>query len=113
LQELQLSKKNYLIAGAFGVLLLGALLGYSYYHRYRLKQQAKLQETIIHQQELATHSVIEAEERERKRIAGDLHDGVGQLMSAAKMNLSMVGSELQFVNLEQEAAFNKAIDLVD
>ena len=113
LQELQLSKKNYLIAGAFGVLLLGALLGYSYYHRYRLKQQAKLQETIIHQQELATHAVIEAEERERKRIAGDLHDGVGQLMSAAKMNLSMVGSELQFVNLEQEAAFNKAIDLVD
>ena len=113
LQELELSKKNYLIGGAFGVLLLGTLLGYSYYHRYRLKQQAKLQETIIHQQELATHAVIEAEERERKRIAGDLHDGVGQLMSAAKMNLSMVGSELKFVNPEQEAAFTKAIDLVD
>jgi two-component system, NarL family, sensor kinase len=112
-QQAELKRKNYMIAGVAGVLALSVLLSYSYYRRYRLRQQARLQQEIIRQQELATHAVIEAEERERKRIAGDLHDGVGQLMSAAKMNLSMVGSELSFANHAQQQAFEKAMALVD
>ena len=113
LQSVQIKKRDYMIAGAGGILVLATLLSVSWYRRYRLRQQARLQEAVIYQQELATHAVIEAEERERKRIAGDLHDGVGQLMSAAKMNLSMVASELNFENDDQRTAFDKAMSLVD
>lgn len=113
LQQSELKRKDYMIGGAGGILFLGMALSYSYYRRYKLKQQARLQEAIIHQQEQATHAVIEAEERERKRIAGDLHDGVGQLMGAAKMNLSVIGSELTFQDDEQRANFDKAMALVD
>lgn len=113
LQQSEIKRKNYMIAGVLGILALSTLLSYSYYRRYQLKQKSKLQAAIIHEQELATNAVIEAEERERKRIAGDLHDGVGQLMSAAKMNLSMVGNELSFHNDEERNAFFKAMDLVD
>ncbi len=113
LQQSELKKKNYLIFGIAGILILSTLLSYSYYRRHRLRQQAKMQHEIIRQQELATHAVIEAEERERKRIARDLHDGVGQLMSAAKMNLSMIGSELDFPDIQQRQSFEKAIALVD
>jgi len=113
LQQAQLKKKNYLIGGVLGIFTLAILLSYSYYKRFKLKQQAQLQKEIIRQQELATHAVIEAEERERRRIAGDLHDGVGQVMSAAKMNLSMVGSELSFSSEAQRSAFEKAMALVD
>lgn len=113
LQASELRNKNYIILIISITLLLGVLLGYSYYRRYKLKQQAKLQQAILQQQELATSAVLAAEEKERSRIASDLHDGVGQLMSAARMNLSLVAHEIKFENELQKSAFDKAISLVD
>ncbi len=112
-QKAEIVKKNYIIGGIGSLLFLGGMLGFSSYRRYKLKQQSRLQAAVMHQQELASKAVIEAEEQERKRIAGDLHDGVGQLMSAARMNLSLVSSELDFDNQEQKEAFDKALALVD
>jgi two-component system, NarL family, sensor kinase len=112
-QQFALTKKNYWIAGAVGLLLLGGLLGYSYYRRFRLKKEKQMQEAIMKQQDLATKAVIEAEENERKRIAGDLHDGVGQMMSAAKMNLSAFEDRIQFATPEDRVGYEKLIALVD
>lgn len=113
LQKIEISKRNYVIVGISALLLLSSLLGYSWYNRYKLKQRDKLQKEIIKQQELSTQAVIEAEERERKRIAGDLHDGVGQTMSAAKMNLSVISDDIPFKDQKQRLAFDKAMALVD
>ncbi|MDX1639173.1 MAG: PAS domain S-box protein, partial [Balneolaceae bacterium] len=41
------------------------------------------------------NSFIEGEERERARIARELHDGIGQYLSAAHMNLEAVKDDLQ------------------
>ena len=112
-QKFELTQKNYWIGGAIGLLVLTSLLGYSYYHRRQLKQEAKMQAEILRQQEMATHAVLEAEEAERQRIAKDLHDGVGQMMSAAKMNLSAVESGLNLQTAEQKLAFENIIQLVD
>lgn len=86
---------------------------YSFYRRYKLKKEKELQLEIFKQQELSTKAILEAEENERKRIASDLHDGVGQIMSAAKMNLSAMGSEIPFTNEEQKRTFEKVLNLVD
>jgi signal transduction histidine kinase len=112
-QRFALTKKNYWIGGAIGLLMLISLLGYSYYHRYQLKQEARMQAEILKQQDMATKAVLEAEEAERQRIAKDLHDGVGQMMSAAKMNLSAVESQLNLQTTEQKHAFENIIQLVD
>ncbi len=112
-QHFQITQRNYWIAGISVFMVLGSLLGYSYYRRFKLKQQTRLQTEILKQQELATKAVIEAEEKERKRIAGDLHDGVGQLMSAARMNLSAIQSSLPFVSDEQKINFKKVVNLID
>lgn len=112
-QDFALTKKNYWIAGAVGLLILFSLLGYSYYRRFKLKKEKQMQEAIMKQQDLATKAVIEAEENERKRIAGDLHDGVGQMMSAAKMNLSAFEDRIQFATEDDRIGYEKLIALVD
>lgn len=112
-QRLAITKKNYQLIGAAGILMALGLLVYSYYRRYRLKKEKELQAAIFQQQDLATKAVMEAEETERQRIAKDLHDGVGQMMSAAKMNLSAIETELDFTDPQQRLKFEKIIGLVD
>ena len=112
-QKLEVTRKNIIIVVFIVIVVLGLLLGVSFYRRYKMQQQAKLQQEILKQQDLATKAIIAAEESERKRIATDLHDGVGQLMSAAKMNLSAIESDLNFTSVNQKNAYDKAMALVD
>jgi signal transduction histidine kinase len=112
-QQFQNTRKQYWIIGLLCALVLGSLLAFSYYKRYRLVQQQRLQDEIMKQQDIATKAVLEAEENERKRIAGDLHDGVGQTMSAAKMNLSSLESRLNFSNEDDRLAFERIVHLID
>jgi signal transduction histidine kinase len=112
-QQNKIARQNMLIASATGLVLLGALLGYAQYRRNQWKQEAKMQTAILKQQEEATKAVLEAEEAERQRIAKDLHDGVGQMMSAAKMNLSAYEAHTGFKTEEEKRSFNTIIQLVD
>lgn len=112
-QQNRIRLQNYLFAGIGVLLVLGGLLAYSYYKRHRLQQESQLQAEILKQQEMKARAILEAEENERQRIAKDLHDGVGQMMSAAKMNLSAIESELHFTDTSQQQNFEKIISLVD
>jgi signal transduction histidine kinase len=112
-QKFRIARQKFLTWGAVGLLFLAGFLGYSQYKRYRFKQEAKMKTELMRQQQLATQAVLEAEEKERQRIAKDLHDSIGQMMSAAKMNLSAFESEMKFENGEQRVAFEKIIELVD
>jgi two-component system, NarL family, sensor kinase len=94
IKDLELKKKN-LQLGWFGfgsltvLLILGIL-----YQRYRIRQQKLLQEEREKQQQVRLKAIIETQEQERSRISKDLHDGIGQLLAAAKINLSAVEEEL-------------------
>jgi two-component system, NarL family, sensor kinase len=112
-QHNKLRLQNFLFIGIGGLVVLAGLLIHSQIKRHNLKKETQMQAEIMKQQELATKAVLEAEENERQRIAKDLHDGVGQMMSAAKMNLSAFESEISFVNDEQKRSFEKVIGLVD
>ena len=88
IQTLKLRQKNTQLFISLALLVVTALFGYLVYHRRKLKAEAKLQAEINRQQAITTREVLNAEEKERKRIAADLHDGVGQLLSASLMNLN-------------------------
>jgi signal transduction histidine kinase len=53
-----------------------------------LKQKAELEETKASLRAAQLTAVITSQEAERKRFAADLHDGLGQLISAVRLNLS-------------------------
>ena len=112
-QKFELTKKQYWLYGSAAFALLLLMLGYSFYRRYKLKQEKRLQAEVMKQQDIATKAIISAEENERKRIAAELHDGVGQMMSAAKMNLSAIESEIIFKDQAQKNSFDKVIGMVD
>lgn len=112
-QQNRLKMQNYLLIGVAGLVFLSGLLLHSWYRRSKLRQEAVMKTELMKQQEMAVKAVLEAEENERQRIAKDLHDGVGQMMSAAKMNLSAFESDIFFANEEQKKSFEKIISLVD
>lgn len=99
-----------LIIVGFAFLLLLLLFGI-----WRRQQKAKAiaAAELTRQKEIRAKAIIEAEEKERIRIAKDLHDGVGQILSAAKMNLSSVQENVQLKNEGDRMAFKNALDLVD
>ena len=51
--------------------------------------QQQLESSIV-QERLRSVQVVEAQEEERKRIAKDMHDGIGQMLTALKFNLESV-----------------------
>lgn len=112
-QQFTIKKRNQQIFFILLFTLLSAFVTYLFYNRYRWKQKVKLQTEILKQQELATQSILEAEEKERTRIAKDLHDGVGQMMSAARMNLSSFYNAMKIENAEQDKSLANIIHLVD
>jgi signal transduction histidine kinase len=72
-----------------GVFLLGmATAWYNKRLQYRLKVERSQEREDLQRQRFS--AVIEAEENERSRVAKDLHDGLGQLISTAKLGLSAV-----------------------
>ena len=113
LQKFEITKRNYWLIGTGILLALASMLGYSYYRRFRLKKEKQLQDEIIKQQDLSTKAILQAEENERERIARELHDGVGQMMSAAKMNLSAFESDLKMEDGKQKTAYDRIVNLVD
>ncbi len=87
-QNFELKQKNYLLIFGGILFLISLLFIFFIYKNYKHKQDKKLQKEIFIQQELATKSLFEGEQNERIRIARDLHDSVGQMLSLVKMNLS-------------------------
>lgn len=116
--ELQVSKSDAQRKNTINYLLLASVLlilifSYLFYNRYKLKQQSILDAELLREREIRSKAIIEAEENERRRIAQDLHDGVGQLLSASKLNLSNLSERLQGSDSATQTALKNAMDLLD
>lgn len=94
--EQEANTKNKAIAyGLGGTLGLGSIIAFLLYRNTKRKQRIAEQEKeieiqktekILKEQELNTiDAMIAGQEKERQRLAGDLHDSVGATLSAAKM----------------------------
>lgn len=112
-QQAAINQKNntIIIVAISSALLL--LIGYGLFRKKQLEQKAILATEQAKQREQLTKAVIDAEENERKRIGSDLHDGVGQLFSAVKMNLSGLFDRINFESNNEKFLAEKTLALVD
>lgn len=106
-QELEIKKKTnqrniYTLAGL--ILAIAVLMVYLVNRQRMVKDRmVRLKEIERLNQEkkaLAARALVEGQEEERKRVATELHDGIGVLLSTVK---------LQFTNIEEKLPENRAL----
>ena len=113
IQKLSIGSRNKTISIIAGLFLLSGIVTALFFNRHKLKQKAQQQALMLKQQDTLTKAIVDAEENERKRIASDLHDGVGQLFSAVKMNLSGLFERITIAKEEDRFLAENTLALVD
>ncbi len=99
----------YNIGATIIALLAASIVVVHYKHKRRLHQQ-QLQTMEREKEVQLLHALVQGEEKERGRIARDLHDGVASLLAAVKMQLT---STTINDREKTDAGYTRAIALLD
>ena len=121
-QSLSIKKKstlNYFLTGSLAALLIAGFLGYrNFRHRQQLaKQQDELHHQHISELEkdkrlIAVDAMLQGQEEERGRLAKELHDGLGGLLSGVKFSLINMKDNL-IITPDNMAVFERSLDMLD
>ena len=69
---------------------------------------------LMHQQEIkAINAMLEGQEKERDRVAKDLHDRLGSMLSAIKHQVGALEHEVQLVRADQGTQYTKVNRMLD
>ena len=99
--------RNVIIVGViFGLLLLWLI-----YNRYRLKEKHIMHQRFADQRTELMANFINAQNSERSRLARDIHDQVGTLLSAAKLKLSDFEESVPFEDREKIKSSISTLDM--
>ena len=115
LQESQLKQKsmiNYILIGSAITLLILSILSYRTYTQKQKLQQQRIADLETRQLLTATEAVLKGEEQERSRIAKDLHDGLGGMLSGIKYSFNTMKGNL-IMTPENTQAFERSMDMLD
>lgn len=107
LNALEIAQTRYLLFSMIILALIVIGLIMLVNSRKRYKMQAGLAAEKERIQKERFRAVIEAEEKERKRIARELHDGLGQLLSTTRITVSSLEGE------EENKKVRNSIQLID
>ncbi len=130
LQEAELSetrareeRRSFQLKGVIGLLVLlvviAALLMRNVRHIRRLRGQEQamhLQQVddLMKKQEIRVlDAVVQAQHEERDRIAKDLHDHLGQMLSAIKLQFSALEGRVEGMAAEHKEHYRHVFDLLD
>lgn len=119
-KQLEITKKNFYL-WIFGIVIFAILFFTVFAILYisNKKMLAEQREINLHQKLREAHqteelkitkAVLDGEERERERIAKDLHDGLGGLLAVLKINMSNWATHIY---TDQMSGFNKMLGQID
>ncbi|MET0464768.1 MAG: ATP-binding protein [Chitinophagaceae bacterium] len=89
-QQLNIARSNIRFYLTLAGLLFVAAVTYLVFTGYRRREKLKVQLMLEREKEIGTKAVAEAEEKERKRIAADLHDNLGAYAASIASNLDFI-----------------------
>lgn len=122
LQQLRLRQKNGLIAGLAGFSVLLLLAGFLVVRNLRQRRRLAEQELQLQQQQIiqlkqeqqlsVADAVLQSQENERSRLARDLHDGLGGMLSGIKQSLNVMKGN-QVLTETAARALGQVIDDLD
>jgi signal transduction histidine kinase len=115
LQALSIKQKkwlNYFLAGSAVVLSMVILLVYANYKQKQKLQQQQIGELILEKKLTTTEAILKGEEKERSRIAKDLHDGLSGMLSGVKFSLQNMHSNL-IMTPDNQQSFERSMDMLD
>jgi two-component system, NarL family, sensor kinase len=115
LQQSTIKQKNtlnILLGSIAAAILLVSLVSYKNYRNKQQLQQQKISELETQQQLSATEAVLKGEEQERTRLAKDLHDGLGGMLSGIKYSFNTMKGNL-IMTPDNAQAFERSMDMLD
>ena len=115
IQQVELRQKtnlNYVLASMAFLILVISLLLYRNYQSKQKLQKHRISELETEKQLTATEAVLKGEEQERTRLAKDLHDGLGGILSGVKFSLTTMKGNL-VLSPETTKAFERSMDMLD
>ncbi len=104
-----------MIAVGTAVLLMMAvfiIIFVAYYQQKQSRQQLALKELQAQHRRQLMEATLRGQEEERKRLAEDLHDGIGTMLSVTKMTLNQLERQLGGVG-PVELQFQKTRSMLD
>jgi signal transduction histidine kinase len=114
--------RNWLISALVGVGLL-FLISYLAYTNQRSKnriqlkekevQSMKLEKILKDQEILGIDAMIEGQEKERQRIANDLHDNLGSVLATLKLHFQNIKARKDRKESDQDLLLKKTDDLLE
>lgn len=115
LQQAEIQEKkiiNYLLIGGASALFIVSLLSYRTYSQKQKLQKQRISELETEKQLTATEAVLKGEEQERTRLAKDLHDGLGGMLSGIKFSMNTMKENL-IMTPDNAQAFERSMDMLD
>jgi signal transduction histidine kinase len=121
LQKLEIRKKQLLLLSMIGILFTAALTFVFLLRGNRQKQRILEQEKEIQKRRIAelefekqlvaSEAILKGQEEERTRLARDLHDGLGGMLSGIKFSFSRVKENL-IMTPENQGAFDRSLEML-
>lgn len=119
----KITNKNILLYTFIGLLLVSSVIGWLVIKNSRRKQKILEQEKLIEQQKLekalkdyelsSIDMMLEGQEKERQRIANDLHDNLGSMLATLKLNFENLKLRKNELREEETKLYERTDELIE